>query len=344
MSSTAAGDPRAEPLTSAEIAERAGVSVSTVSKVINGRSDVAPDTRARVEDVIRRHGHLRQKRRAGGPAPLLELVFRQTRDAYAIEVINGVQRVAREHRLAVVLSELQGRHTPDQGWVEQVLARRPTGVISVFAVLTDAQSGQLRSRGIPFVLVDPGGEPAHASPSVGATNWGGGLSATRHLLGIGHRRVAVITGPDHSMASRARLDGYRTALDTAGIAADPALVRTGDFTTEGGLAHARALLRLPEPPTAVFACNDAQALGVYLAAAEAGLRIPDELSVVGFDDLPPAQWTVPPLTTVRQPLTEMAATAATMVLTLAGGRVPAQPRVELATELVVRASTAPPGG
>ncbi len=339
--STPVDGPGAEPLTAAQIAEQAGVSVATVSKVVNGRSDVAPGTRALVEEIIRRHGYRRQKR-AARPAAVLELVFRQVRDAYAIEIINGVQLVAREHRLAVVLSELQGRHTPSYGWVEDVLYRRPTGVIEVFSGLTDTQSGQLRSRGIPFVLVDPGGEPAHASPSVGASNWNGGLSATRHLLQLGHRRIAVITGPERALASRARVDGYRTAMDTAGVPVDPGLVRVGDFRAEEGLARARELLRLPDPPTAVFVCNDAQALGVYRAAAEAGLRIPEDLSVVGFDDLPAARWTVPPLTTVRQPLTEMAATAATMVVTMARGQPLAQTRVELATELVIRDSTAPP--
>ncbi|MGP4109484.1 LacI family DNA-binding transcriptional regulator [Streptomyces sp. 4N509B] len=329
------------PLTTAQLAERAGVSVATVSKVINGRPDVAPATRARVEELIRDHGHRRQKRPARA-APVLELVFRQLRDSYALKIINGVQIVARKHRLAVVLSELQGRRTPTYGWVEDVLFRRPTGVIEVFSGLTDTQSGQLRSRGIPFVLVDSGGEPDHASPSVGASNWTGGLSAAHHLIQLGHRRIAVISGPEFAMASRARVDGYRAAMDTAGVPVDPALVRVGDFQTEGGHRHAVDLLRLPDPPTAVFACNDMQALGVYRAAAEAGLRIPDDLSVVGFDDLPAAHWAFPPLTTVRQPLTEMAATAATMAITLAEGRPLAQPRVELATELVIRASTGPP--
>ncbi|MEV0219026.1 LacI family DNA-binding transcriptional regulator [Streptomyces sp. NPDC050704] len=329
------------PLTAAQIAEYAKVSVATVSKVVNGREDVAPETRALVEDIIRRYGHRRQKR-AARPAPVLELVFRQIRDSYHVEIIKGVQCVAREHRLAVVLSELQGRPTPGHGWVEDVLYRRPTGIIEVYSVLTDTQSGQLRSRGIPFVLVDPNGEPAHASPSVGASNWNGGLSATRHLLQLGHRRIAVITGPERALASRARVDGYRTAMETAGVPVDSALVRVGDYRAEEGLRCGRELLRLPDPPTAVFTCNDALALGVYRAAAEAGLRIPQDLSIVGFDDLRPAQWTVPPLTTVHQPLTEMAATAATMVVKLSQGLPLAQTRVELATELVIRDSTAPP--
>ncbi|RKN05998.1 LacI family DNA-binding transcriptional regulator [Streptomyces radicis] len=330
-----------EPLTIAQIAARAGVSIATVSKVVNGRVGVSADTRAHVEDVIRRHGYRRQKKSAG-PAALLDLVFHEVAGPYPIEIFNGVDRVAREHHLSVVVSQLDGRHTPGPGWAEGVLARRPTGVIAVFSGPTEAQRAQLRSRGIPFVLVDPTGDPDHAHPSVGANNWNGGLSATRHLLGLGHRRIAVITGPDHVISSRARVDGYRTALEMTGIPVADELIRTGDFQIEDGLLHTRELLRLPDPPTAVFACNDGQALGVYRAAAEAGLRVPEDLSVVGFDDLFPSDWLTPPLTTVRQPLAAMAAAAATMAITLARGEPLTHTRVELATELVDRGSTAPP--
>jgi len=333
--------PRGESLTIAQIARLAGVSIATVSKVVNGRIDVAPETREVVEELIRRHGYRRQKRPAK-PAPLIEIVLHELQGLYGIEVINGVNRVAREHRLAVVVSELEGHHTPGRGWVEDVLARRPTGVISVFSYLTEEQRTQLSSRGIPLVLLDPTGEPAHEFPSVGATNWNGGLTATRHLLDLGHRRIGVITGPEHILSSRARLDGHRAAMDLAGVPADPELVRVGDFQIADGLRLTRELLRLEDPPTAVFASNDGEAIGVYQAAAEAGLRIPEDLSVVGFDDLPMTEWTIPPLTTVRQPLHDMAAAAAEMVVALARGETPAQHRVELATELIVRGSTAGP--
>jgi LacI family xylobiose transport system transcriptional regulator len=193
-----------------------------------------------------------------------------------------------------------------------------------------------------LVLVDPTGEPGHSVPSVGAGNWSGGLSATRHLIDLGHRRIATITGPAHALSSRARLDGYRAALDTAGVPVDPALIREGDFQIEDGLRHTLDLLRLPDPPTAIFASNDGTAIGVYQAANEAGKRIPHDLSVIGFDDLPPAQWMIPPLTTIRQPLTEMAVAAATIVVTLARNETPPSNRLELATSLVVRGSTAPP--
>ncbi|GAA3613121.1 LacI family DNA-binding transcriptional regulator [Nonomuraea rosea] len=338
---TTTKDPSAQPLTIAQLAELAGVSTATVSKVVNGRSEVAPETRALIERLISEHGYRRQRRR-GRPAALVELVFHALEGDYPIEIIKGVEQVARENRLAVVLSELQQRHVPGRGWIEEVLSRRPTGVIAVFSGLTDEQRDQLATRDIPLVLLDPTGDPGHKAPSVGASNWSGGLSATRHLLGLGHRRIAVITGPEYAMSSRARLDGYRAALDSAGVPADPELVGRGDFLVEGGLTQAQRLLRLPDPPTAIFACNDGQAMGVYQAAHELRLRIPDDLSVIGFDDLPSMRWMTPPLTTIRQPLVEMAAAATTMLLTLARGEPLPQSRVELGTDLVVRASTAPP--
>lgn len=345
MSTTRSSRPadglRHRPLTIAQIAELAGVSTATVSKVVNGRSEVAPTTRALVEGLIREHGYRRQKKGASRAA-LLELVFHEIEGAYATEIIKGVEKVARRHRLGVVLSESQGRHVPGQSWIEDVLARRSTGVIAAFSDLSADQRDQLDARGIPFVLVDPTGEPGHRCASVGAGNWSGGLLATRHLLDLGHRRIAVVTGPANVLSARARLDGYRAALDAAGIPVDPDLVREGDFHIEDGLVHAGELLRLPDPPTAFFACNDLQALGVYQAAHEAGLRIPQDVSVVGFDDLPPAQWAIPPLTTIRQPLADMAAAAATMVVTLAQDEPLPHHRLELATDLVIRASTAPP--
>jgi DNA-binding LacI/PurR family transcriptional regulator len=327
--------------TIARIAEQAGVSVPTVSKVLNGRSDVAPETRRRVETVIRDNGYRRSDRSAHRE-PLLELIFHELESEWALEIVMGVERVASEHAMATVLSEMQGRRTPGRGWIEGVLARRPTGVIAVFSDLSENVRSQLKTRGIPLVVVDPTGEPLHDTPSIGATNWSGGLAATRHLLGFGHRRIGVITGPETILCSRARLDGYRAAMDAAGVPVDLQLVRHGDFHVEAGIEIGRALLQLPDRPTAIFAGNDLQALGVYQAARELRLHIPEDLSVVGFDDLPVARWVGPPLTTVRQPLAQMAVAAAELVLAMARGEQPAQTRVELATELVIRESTAAP--
>jgi len=328
--------------TLAEIAREAGVSAPTVSKVLNGRADVAPGTRTRVEELLRAYGY-RRRRAEAARSPLIDVVFHELESAWAMEVIRGVENVARDEGLSVVLSESAGRLTPGRTWADQVAARRPHGVVLVLSGLDESQRALLTSRSIPFVVVDPAGDPGADVPSVGATNWHGGLSATRHLVELGHTRIGAISGPSRIMCSRARVDGYRAALETAGLSVDPELIRQGNFHHDMGYRAGLELLRLPDRPTAIFAGNDLQALGVYEAARELGLRIPEDLSVVGFDDLPLARWVGPPLTTVRQPLTEMAEAAAKLVLELGReARPSAGTRVELATSLVVRSSTAPP--
>jgi LacI family transcriptional regulator len=190
--------------------------------------------------------------------------------------------------------------------------------------------------------VDPVNLPEAEVPSVGATNWAGGMAATDHLLSLGHRRIGAVTGPADYLCSRARIDGYRSALERAGAQFDDRLVQHGDFQHEGGFLRGGQLLDLPEPPTAIFAGSDQQALGVYEAARQRGLRIPEDLSVVGFDDLPAARWVSPPLTTVRQPLADMGRVAAEMLGDLIEGVPLRSQRVELATELIVRESTGGP--
>jgi LacI family transcriptional regulator, xylobiose transport system transcriptional regulator len=328
-------------MTVARLARLAGVSAPTVSRVLNGQAGVALSTRQRVEEIIRQHGYRRPE--GSGRLAVLELVFHALDSPWALEIIQGVEQVARRSELAVVLTEMEGRLTPGKAWTEQVLARRPTGVIAVFSELTVQQQSQLATRSIPLVVLDPTGEPLHETPSVGATNWTGGLAATRHLLELGHRRIAMLSGPTGWPCIRARLDGYRAAMDAAGVPVDPDLVRISTLYVEGGLRDGAELLRLPDPPTAIVTANDLQAMGVYQAAHRAGVRIPHDLSVVGFDDLPFAGWSVPSLTTVRQPLVRMGAAAAEMVIALDRGESLEHHRVELATSLVVRESTAQPG-
>ncbi len=322
-------------VTIAQIARLAGVSVPTVSKVVNGRADVAAETRARVELLLREHGYRRRAPARKPTAELIDLVFNELESPWAIEIIRGVERVARQQGLSVVVSAQRGPGALGRSWIDVVASRRGAGVILVVSELSREQIGTLRARSIPFVVLDPAGEPAADVPSVGATNWNGGLVATRYLLELGHRRVGMIGGPATILCSRARVDGYRAALETAGHAVDPELIRWGDFHVESGYEQGRSLLTLPDRPTAIFAGSDLQAFGVYEAARVLGLGVPGELSVVGFDDLPMARWAWPPLTTVRQPLSEMGATAARLVLGRGGDR-----RVELATSLVVRDSTA----
>ena len=235
MSSTSKRPPGGrQPLTTAEIAEMAGVSIATVSKVLNNRTDVAAPTRLLVEKVIDKHGH-RRRRRPSPATPLIDVLFNTLSGTYAMAVIKGVDRVARQHRMGVVVSGLGGAHTPGPEWLESVLIRRPTGVIAVFCTPTPEQRAQLRIREIPIVAVDPVAEAAD-TPSVAVTNWNGGVEATRHLVELGHRRIGVIAGPSRLLAARARLDGYRAALDEAGIAPAPELIRSGEFEVWEGEA------------------------------------------------------------------------------------------------------------
>jgi LacI family transcriptional regulator, xylobiose transport system transcriptional regulator len=328
-------------LTVAAVARLAGVSAPTVSKVLNGRPGVAAATRRRVETALREHGYRRPE--AVVRAPNVEVVFFGMQSYLAVEVMHGVERVAGGHRLAVGFTDAERQSATGRSWAHDLLSRQPYGVVAVHLGFATEQLGLLATSGIPLVALDPTGEPEHAVPSVGATNWSGGIAAARHVLSLGHRRVAVIAGPADRMCARARLGGIRAAMDEHGVPLDERLVRVGPwFAFEEGLTYARELLRLPDPPTAVLCGNDLQALGVYEAARQAGLRIPEDLSVVGFDDIPAVRWCGPPLTTVRQPMVEMGAAAAELVLSLAAGRTPVQPRVELPTTLIVRDSTAPP--
>lgn len=327
-------------ITLAEIAAEAGVSIATMSKVLNGRTDVAPATRARLEEHLNRHGYTR--RNAQRQSEFVELVFHELEPSWSMEVIEGVEEVAHAAGMSVVLTVSGDRHSPSPDWIDGVLRRRPAGVVLVFSEIAEAQREKLRSRGMPVVIVDPAGDPAPDVPSVGSANWTGGLVATRHLIELGHRRIAVITGPEDMMCSLARLDGYRSAMGAAGLEVDPAWVRFGDFHPAGGERHAHALLELEHPPTAVFAGSDLQALGVIAAATASGLSVPGDLSVVGYDDIALSRWLSPQLTTVHQPLRRMGEEATRLVLRLARGESIETLRLDLATHLVVRGSTAPP--
>ncbi|WP_137844059.1 LacI family DNA-binding transcriptional regulator [Microbacterium sp. 2FI] len=325
-------------VTLAAIAEEAGVSLATMSKVLNGRADVAPATRARLEEHLARHGYTR--RSATQRTEFVELVFHELEPSWSMEVIEGVEEVAHAAGLSVVLTVSGDRHAPGAEWIDGVLRRRPVGVILVFSDIAAPYREKLRSRGIPFVIVDPAGDPSPDVPSVGSANWSGGLMATRHLIELGHRRIAAITGPEDMMCSLARVDGYRSAMNAAGLPIDPELIRFGDFHPGGGEARARELLALPEPPTAIFAGSDLQALGAIAAGSAAGLRVPDDLSVVGYDDIALSRWMSPQLTTVHQPLRRMGEEATRLALRLADGAGVETLRMDLATHLVVRGSTA----
>jgi LacI family transcriptional regulator len=332
---------RPGPATIATIADEVGVSAATVSKVLNGRSDVAPETRARVEASLERHRYRRRTRRQPPAAKQIDLVFHELDSAWAMEIIRGAEAVAGAAQVGILLSQLDGEHFPPERWLDAVLARQPLGVLFALCHPTEPHCQRLRRQRIPFVVVDSDSATSAPVPTVGSNNWNGGLLATRHLLRLGHRRIGVIAGPEDMLCSRARLAGFRSAHDEAGIPVAEDLVRYGNFWVDAGFQHGMDLLDRPDRPTAVFAGSDMQAMGVLRAARQLGLDVPGDLSVVGYDNVPMATWIGPALTTVDQPLRNMAGTAARMLLDMAGGVDLSASRIDLVAELIVRETTAP---
>lgn len=323
------------------IAAEAAVSIATVSRVLNGRTGVSDRTRVRVEAAIRTRGYVRRTR-AVESAPLVELVIPFIQNAWTVELVRGVQRAARDNGMSVVLTKTRDYLRPGPEWIDGVIQRDVGAVVLVFADVDDEDKARLRARNVPFAIVNPATPAATDVPTVGSTALAGGFDATRHLIELGHRRIGMITGPDNLITARARAAGYRQALESADIPFDDELVRPGRFFRIDGENQGRHLLTMSDRPTAIFAGSDPQAFGVYRAARALGLRIPDDLSVVGFDDLEPAEVVGPSLTTVRQPLGEMAETAARIALQQRSERSTplAQPHLELPTTLIVRGSTA----
>jgi LacI family transcriptional regulator len=325
--------------TLAHVAAEAGVSVPTVSKVLNDRPDVGEPTRRLVQEAIARTGYApraaaKRRQRAG----LVDVVVHSMKSPWVLEVLAGAEEAARLAGVGLVVTA-----APDpthDAWVRTVTSRRSDGVVLVVTDISADMLSTLRAKDVPVVVVDRTGNTAPGLASIGAANWSGALSATEHLISLGHRRIGMISGHPRLACSAERIDGFHAALRRAGLPVDDSLVLHGDFFPEGGRAGAKQLLDLADPPTAIFAGSDLQALGVYEEASRRGLRVPDDLSVVGFDDLSLARYVTPPLTTVRQPHSEMAAEAVRLVLSMSRGDQPPPPtRVELSTNLVVRAST-----
>ena len=332
------------PVTLATVATSAGVSIATVSKVLNGRSDVSLATRTRVQDVLRKHGYV-GRRSEPAERGSVELFYRGVVNGYSLEVIQGVVEAGQLAGVDVVLNA-RPPHPQTSGttraarWIRELIASGRRAAIGITSELSDADLAALSRARLPFVVVDPANVPAPGATSVGSTNFAGGMAAAQHLLSIGHRRIAYLGGPPTSGCAKARMSGFCSAMEAAGAAVPKEYVWLQGSLYDDGLVGGAILLDLPDRPTAIFAGSDEAALGVMEAARVRGLRVPEDLSVVGFDDTQVARLASPPLTTVRQPLRDMGAVALRTALQLAAGDKVDSHHVELATSLIVRGSAA----
>lgn len=327
----------------AEVAGEAGVSISTVSKVVNGASDVAADTRGRVESVLRDKQYLSPKQRSRSDLATVVVVLASSSmsSPLTVEILRGTMRAAHEAGVELVLLDLPDG-APAAGWLDRTKRSGPTAVIALKSRLRAEERAKLADAGVPLVEVDTYQLPDSDSYSVGATNFAGGMAATRHLIDLGHRRIGFLGGVPDTQASIARKHGHLAALASAGIQPGEDIVDDGDFTYESGLSAAQELLGRRDRVTAIFAASDAQAAGVLEAARRAELTVPRDLSVIGFDDQLVARMTAPQLTTIRQPSEAMGSYAVEVAHKLLLGSNPAAFHTDLATELVIRDSTAPP--
>jgi LacI family transcriptional regulator len=328
-----------------DVAREAGVSVATVSRVVNRPADVAPATRERVLRVIREQGYSTNRSAralSGGRTGLVGVMLPKIQSSYFAVLADAIVDALYDHDLRAVLCPTRHERDREAGLLEVLMRGTTEGAILILPSESEAELLALRERDYPFVVLDPKTPIAQGLPCVTAANTSGAGAATSHLLGLGHRRIAAITGPVGWCATEERLAGYHATLAAAGIPLDPALVLEADFEVEGGRAAATRLLSLRDPPTAVLAFNDNLAVGTFQCARGRGLELPRDLSVVGFDDAEHAPLVTPALTTVRQPLGEMARVAVGLLTRLLAGRPLEALKVELATRLVLRDSTAPP--
>lgn len=329
--------------TIAQIAEIAGVSVPTVSKVLNGRTDVAVQTRERIERVIAEHGFVRNRAARAlrkGKTGLVDLIVPHLDDEYFLPILEGVAQVLSEAGVRLVLTATHYQPEEEVHWIDTVTDHSTDGILLVLP--SEEAIEHLERSGLPFVLIHNQGDQLSTIPSVRITSWEGGFTATQYLIKLGHKRIAYIGKTAKARDAIERIAGYRAALDAAGLPLDPRLECAGEFTEIDGYNAARTLLELPDPPTAIFAGNDRQAAGVYRAFHEREISVPDDISVIGFDNLHYTELMNPPLTTVHAPCLELGRTAATMLLRLINGEALEMTRAVLPTEFIERQSCQPP--
>jgi LacI family transcriptional regulator len=325
-----------------DVAERAGVSVTTVSHVINETRPVSRELKERVLAVMHELGYQPNLLARGlrrGETCTIGVVVPDSTNPYFAEVTRGVEDCSFGEGYSVILCNSDGDPHKEQIYANVLAEKQVDGIIFVSVALAEAQVCALQGQEVPVVVINRK-VPWASFDSIMTDNARGGWLATQHLLELGHRRIGCITGPSDLTPSAERIDGYRRALEESGLTVDDRLVIKGGFNFDGGYAAARVLLALPDRPTALFACNDLMAVGAMRAAQELGLEVPNDLSVVGYDDIELVSFITPPLTTIYQPKHEIGVVAATMLLErMQDFCLPPRGRI-LDISLLVRCSTA----
>ncbi|WP_341887090.1 LacI family DNA-binding transcriptional regulator [Variovorax sp. YR752] len=327
-----------------DVALQAGVSVTTVSHVVNDTRHVSAKVRERVELAIRELGYVPNamaRSLKSNTTSTLGMLIPNSSNPYFAEIVRIVEDRCFGAGYTLVLCNTDDEPRRQSVYLQVLAERRIDGliVVSTGADEDDSLATQLRGLRIPTVLVDREiADPA--CDLVETAHMQGGLLAVRHLLSLGHKRIACIGGPTGVTSSEQRIEGWRMALAETGSAPNAdALLWRGGFTSQGGYEAMHAILRTEQKPSAVFVCNDLMAIGALRAAHESGVRVPDELSIVGFDDIELSAYTSPPLTTVAQPKERIGALAVDMLLERMGGKRRDARKVVLQPELRVRAST-----
>lgn len=327
-----------------DVAREAGVSYATVSRVINNKQDVKPQTREHVLRTMARLGYVanqQARRLAGGQSRIIGLLIQGMGSSYIGEIVRGIDEELDKADYDLMLYTTHRRKTREASYAASIARGLADGLILVVPRNPEAYLATLRTRRFPYVLIDHQGN-GQDEPSVGATNRQGAYDATRYLIELGHRRIGFVTGAMELLCAMERLEGFRAALSDYGLPFDPALLREGDFLSARAAICAQELLSLSDRPTAIFASNDDSALSILEVARERGLHVPQDLSLVGFDDIPLAAHVYPPLTTVRQPMEHMGREATRMLIQAI--QQPSKPirRVEVPTEFIIRKSCQAP--
>lgn len=321
------------------VAKAAGVSVSTVSRVLNGKADVAIETVGKVRAVIQEMGYTSSLAARGlrsHHTNVIGMVIPNVSTLYCLEVLRGVNKaIEKLHYDLIIYTDCNTDRSNSADVERSFVALLNGGIADGVIVVTPVATSF--STHAPVAIIDPNQESPNL-PGVISTNYEGALAAMEYLTGLGHRRIAHITGRMELVSANQRLQGYKDGLIAAGIPIDEELIATGDYDQACAAANTEKLLSLNNRPSAIFAANDMSAMGVYQAAQKAGLKIPEDLSVVGFDNIRESSFSVPALTTVDQSLEEMGTIATNMIVKLINGEPVENTLHVIKTQLIVRES------